>query len=54
LPSAIASPSDSTVLNLAPAGFTPLSWPETTFRAPSVDGPKSVSKELSLIAKFWA
>src|SRR5581483_5152546 len=30
----------------------PCVWPEMRFRAPGVEGPKTVLKELSLIAKF--
>src|SRR5882724_3849319 len=32
----------------------PWVWPEIRLRAPGVEGPKVVPKELSLNAKFWA
>ena len=47
---------DRAVLDAAePLGTSvPWVWPETRLIAPTVDGPKFVPNELSLIAKFWA
>src|SRR5579871_1498237 len=43
-----------TTFLLVPVTVAPLVWPEIRLSAPGVDGPNSVSKELSLIEKNWA
>src|SRR5437764_14984824 len=40
--------------SLSSAGSAPCVLPATRFRAPGVDGPNPVPKELSPIAKCWA
>src|SRR5258708_30031804 len=54
LPGMLAEVGVGTPLTGAVAWTTPCVWPAMRLRAPTVDGPKLVSKELSLMAKRCA
>src|ERR1051326_8372501 len=52
--SPISDPPETMPLGLPAVTVRPCVVPEITFNAPGVEGPNTVEKELSLIAKFCA